>query len=413
MERRRWLLRKVVDSFAQELNKKRVLIRYFRKMEQTANKNVATMLSKMRSLLLTDREKEIKALRMENILNAVYKSLYKRPIELMKHDWIDGQEKKLALTKRFVLKLSLRMSSSIELLQKHSNEQRNNYRNARLLTVFTRLNENFERNCLLGLLQDSPFTKKKEAAVDKLVRNQASQQHTVVAIWRRFNSDHTRLLELKKIHLKNLIAVSLANRWNRLRHLVTRNFSNALVVKRTLTRMVKSYVNSATRAFFLIRALPARPDHERIAKAHKFVNGIYQIYASAISSTYRQFKADWQEGEYSKRRCLNKMLEKTGDVRKRKLMQWKHLLSNRNKQLQCKLLMDTFQSLSHCARTNLELVLVNPAEWILKEKAFLRLNKGLSARKSDAFTVWRTASRNLSLSLSFNNEKKKILTKML
>jgi hypothetical protein len=75
--------------------------------------------------------------------------------------------------------------------------------------------------------------------------------------------------------------------------------------------------------------------------------------------------------------------------------------------------MRVFESLSNCAHTNLELVLVNPAEWVLKEKAFLRLTKGLAVRKSDAFNIWRTAARNLTLSLTFDNQKRVILTKML
>lgn len=162
-----------------------------------------------------------------------------------------------------------------------------------------------------------------------------------------------------------------------------------------------------------MKTLPVRPDLQRIAKANKFTNGLYRFYTSAINSVFQQFKAEAKEGEYSKRRCLNKMLEKTGDIRRRKLMIWKHMVDSHNQQLQCKLLMDMFLSLSNCAHTNLELVLVNPAEWIIKEKAFLRLSKGLAVRKSDAFNLWKTTSRNLTLAISFDNEKKIILTKML
>lgn len=150
-----------------------------------------------------------------------------------------------------------------------------------------------------------------------------------------------------------------------------------------------------------------------MALAHKFTNGLLRFYINSVSVTFKHFKLDSQEGEYSKRRCLTKMLEKVGDIRKRKLMQWRHLIQNHNRQLQCKLLMNTFLSLSNCMHTNLKLVLVSPAEWIVKEKAFLRLSKGLEIRKSDAFSIWRTASRNLTLSLSFDNEKRIILTKML
>lgn len=120
------MLKNIVDSFKRGLNRKNSLVRYFRKMEQTANRNVSVMLSRMRSLLLTNRDKEVKALKLEATLSKMYVGVYKRPLEQMKNDWNDGQEKKMALTKRFVSKLGSRISHSLELLQKHSNEQRSN-----------------------------------------------------------------------------------------------------------------------------------------------------------------------------------------------------------------------------------------------------------------------------------------------
>jgi len=59
-------------------------------MEQTASRNVSVMLSRMRSLLLTDRDKEVKALKMEVVLTKFLRKVYSRPLEYMKSDWGDG-----------------------------------------------------------------------------------------------------------------------------------------------------------------------------------------------------------------------------------------------------------------------------------------------------------------------------------
>ena len=182
------MLRKIIDNFRQGFNRNVVLTRYFRKMEYTANRNVSILLSRMRSLLLTDRNKEINALKLETVLTKVWKAFYRRPVELMKSDWTDGQEKKLCLTKRFVYKLNCRLSHSIELLQRNSNEQRLNQRNTGLIKMFSRLTEDFSEKCLLGMLQDHENVRLRTKVVRDLVTVQSAFLSSVIGKWRHYNS---------------------------------------------------------------------------------------------------------------------------------------------------------------------------------------------------------------------------------
>jgi hypothetical protein len=64
-------------------------------------------------------------------------------------------------------------------------------------------------------------------------------------------------------------------------------------------------------------------------------------------------KADGKEGEYSKRKCLNKMLEKVGDIRKRKFTFWRLTIQKNRQQLQCRSLIHTFESLFETYKSNL------------------------------------------------------------
>lgn len=97
------------------------------------------------------------------------------------------------------------------------------------------------------------------------------------------------------------------------------------------------------------------------------------------------------------------MLEKAGDIRKRKFLFWRASTQTRHQQLQCRSLLQTFETLFGTYRSNMQIVLENPAEWLLKEKAFLKLSKNIQTWKSDAINQWRIAARNLSFSQKFTN----------
>lgn len=197
----------------------------------------------MRSLLLTDHDKEIKALRLETALNTVFRILYRRPIEQMKTDWTDGQEKKLALTKRFVQKLSCRLSHSIELLQNNAIDNRLSERNAKLLASFSTLSEIYSKRCLMGMLNDREIARRKASAVATLVKSQRSCLTAVIAKWRQSTSDHKTLLRLQRIHLGNAISIAMTNRTQRLRELISQHYSKGLIVKKLLNRFVKAHAN--------------------------------------------------------------------------------------------------------------------------------------------------------------------------
>jgi len=84
------VLSRIVEMFRQGLNRRSLLVRYFKKMEQTASRNVSIMLSRMRSLVLADRDKEVKALKLEAVLAKSFRTVYSHPLEQMKSDWSEG-----------------------------------------------------------------------------------------------------------------------------------------------------------------------------------------------------------------------------------------------------------------------------------------------------------------------------------
>lgn len=129
-----------------------------------------------------------------------------------------------------------------------------------MLSMFSRLNENFSGKCLLGMLNDSSIVKPKRKVITKLVQAQTVFLSSVVQRWRKHNLDEKQLLQLKKIHLENLISVSMANRAQRLRQAITQCFSRGLLVKKVLNRMIKAQANDESKAFLLMKTLPIRPN---------------------------------------------------------------------------------------------------------------------------------------------------------
>lgn len=64
-------------------------------------------------------------------------------------------------------------------------------------------------------------------------------------------------------------------------------------------------------------------------------------------------------------------------------------------------------------RNNLVLLLDNPAEWVIKEKAFLKLRQGIHRWKSEAMSLWRIHARDLTMNHKLTAQKRAELTKML
>lgn len=71
--------------------KKNILKNYFKKVNVTANKNISIMITKMRSLLFENKDKQLKALMFERTLSDLFKRRCRAPLDTLVLDQFQGK----------------------------------------------------------------------------------------------------------------------------------------------------------------------------------------------------------------------------------------------------------------------------------------------------------------------------------
>lgn len=160
-----------------------ILKNYFKKMQVTANRNVSTMVAKMRSLLFENKDKQMKALLFERALSDIFKNHFRAPLDAFVIDQYQGKDKKLWLARRFVNKLNDKVGYGLRLWQGHMRDQRRMDKNLKTLKFMNELNEVYLANCLQNMLHDTKGSIRKSAALGKLCSAQNEKLSGLLKKW--------------------------------------------------------------------------------------------------------------------------------------------------------------------------------------------------------------------------------------
>lgn len=148
IEHRKQQIRSIIDCFKSELRRKTTLRTYFSRVCNNVNSNMIVLLNKMRSLLLTNKEKQFKTILFERCLSNHVTYQLKATMEQFKICNIVAKSKKSALTAKFCENATKRVRNMYMSFSSNIGNLKRDKMSRSIVSSMTELNNIFKEKCL-------------------------------------------------------------------------------------------------------------------------------------------------------------------------------------------------------------------------------------------------------------------------